>query len=272
VVKIPHFSKREKGGEDALAVHEGMVCVADGVGGWNEMGVDPAKYSNELCLNIKKEFLKTGHQTYSQLKKIFSEACYQTKSQGSCTFAMCTLDLEKEYLHTLNLGDSGYMLIRGKGAGSEVKTPNKSLNNILNKNNQNNKESDTFDVLFRSEEQQHSFNFPYQVGTNGDSPEEADVKVHKFQENDILILGTDGLWDNLYDIQILNIIKPFFNLNSKLQDPTTVAEMIGQTCERISRDERYKSPFCMRSGGIYLGGKPDDITVIVAQIVRNEMI
>jgi len=23
--------------------------VADGVGGWNEVGIDPAKYSKELC-------------------------------------------------------------------------------------------------------------------------------------------------------------------------------------------------------------------------------
>ena len=33
VVKIPHDSKKDKGGEDAYAVHDGMICVADGVGG-----------------------------------------------------------------------------------------------------------------------------------------------------------------------------------------------------------------------------------------------
>ena len=26
-----------------------VLAVADGVGGWNEVGVDPAKYSRELC-------------------------------------------------------------------------------------------------------------------------------------------------------------------------------------------------------------------------------
>jgi protein phosphatase PTC7 len=273
-IKIPHYSKRDKGGEDALATHEGMLAVADGVGGWNEVGVDPAKYSNELCANIKREFLKSGHQNYAHLKKIFIEAVNQTRAMGSCTFVMCTLDLEKEYLHALNMGDSGYMLVRGKSQNENI-TPNKALNSILNKNNptQNNKISEIFDIIARSEEQQHSFNFPYQVGSQGDDPNQSETFIHNFKENDILILATDGLWDNLYEYQILNILQRFYNpTTNKLQDPNIVAKQIGEYCERISLDERWKSPFCMRSGGLYLGGKPDDITIIVAQIVRNEII
>ena len=63
---IPHPSKRDKGGEDAYYVNEkfyniskfmrinfiiilSILAVADGVGGWNEAGIDPAKYSKELC-------------------------------------------------------------------------------------------------------------------------------------------------------------------------------------------------------------------------------
>jgi len=26
-----------------------LLAVADGVGGWNDYGIDPAKYSRELC-------------------------------------------------------------------------------------------------------------------------------------------------------------------------------------------------------------------------------
>jgi protein phosphatase PTC7 len=264
-VKIPHFSKRDKGGEDALATHDGMLCVADGVGGWNEIGVDPSKYSKELCTNILKEYFKTGNNNYGNLKKIFSKAVENTHSQGSCTFCMCTLDLEKDYLHTLNMGDSGYMLIRSKDK-ENIQNPNKSLNKILSK------ESDTFDIVYKSEEQQHSFNFPYQVGTNGDDPQDAEVNVHKFKENDIIVLATDGLWDNLFELHILQILKPFYDISNKLKDLNVIAEMIGETCERYSRDERYKSPFSVRSRGLYLGGKPDDITIIVGQIVKNDLI
>ena len=45
----PHPSKVQKGGEDAYYANEGCLAVADGVGGWNEVGVDPSNYSRELC-------------------------------------------------------------------------------------------------------------------------------------------------------------------------------------------------------------------------------
>lgn len=45
----PHYSKKEKGGEDAATVTQNVIAVADGVGGWAESGVDPAKFSKNLC-------------------------------------------------------------------------------------------------------------------------------------------------------------------------------------------------------------------------------
>ena len=48
----PHPEKRDKGGEDAATVTESFIALADGVGGWAESGIDPAKYSRQLCKNI----------------------------------------------------------------------------------------------------------------------------------------------------------------------------------------------------------------------------
>ena len=48
----PHPAKREKGGEDAATITENFIALADGVGGWADSGVDPAKYSRQLCKNI----------------------------------------------------------------------------------------------------------------------------------------------------------------------------------------------------------------------------
>lgn len=42
---IPHFKKREKGGEDAWFVEEDMMVVADGVGGWEAHGYDSGLFS-----------------------------------------------------------------------------------------------------------------------------------------------------------------------------------------------------------------------------------
>jgi protein phosphatase PTC7 len=45
----PHHQKKHKGGEDACALADNMLAVADGVGGWAESGIDPAIYSKRLC-------------------------------------------------------------------------------------------------------------------------------------------------------------------------------------------------------------------------------
>ena len=45
---IPHPAKQEKGGEDAYFIAEHCLGVADGVGGWAEIGVDPGLYSSQL--------------------------------------------------------------------------------------------------------------------------------------------------------------------------------------------------------------------------------
>ena len=57
VCMIPHIDKRAKGGEDAFLVTKDAACiaVADGVGGWNSKGVDPALFSNELTRRFKNK-------------------------------------------------------------------------------------------------------------------------------------------------------------------------------------------------------------------------
>jgi len=47
---LPHVKKKAKGGEDAYVISPdlSMVAMADGVGGWNRKGIDPALFSNEL--------------------------------------------------------------------------------------------------------------------------------------------------------------------------------------------------------------------------------
>lgn len=153
------------------------------------------------------------------------------------------LDSQGNYLHTANLGDSGYLLLRQSG----------------------------YDLvtLYRSKEQTHGFNFPFQVGVGGDDPAKADIQVHQIQNNDILVVGTDGLFDNLYDNQIIEVIKPFIQNSSSLLDPEIVAEMIAKQAETLSFDTKWMSPFAKNAYDNYYdfrGGKHDDVTVIVSQI------
>lgn len=82
-----------------------------------------------------------------------------------------------------------------------------------------------------------------------------------------MILGSDGLWDNLFDIKIIDLIRPFLRDRDDLQDPQLIAEIIAQEAERFSNNTHYISPFAKSAREHYYdysGGKPDDITVIVA--------
>jgi serine/threonine protein phosphatase PrpC len=46
------------------------------------------------------------------------------------------------------------------------------------------------------------------------------------KEGDIFIMGTDGLWDNLYTVKILDILRPFIRSADILGDPELIAELI----------------------------------------------
>lgn len=97
----------------------------------------------------------------------------------------------------------------------------------------------------------------------------ADSVTHEVKHNDILIMGSDGLWDNLYDVKVIDLIRPFIRDTDELADPELVAEMIATEAEKLSYNQTYLSPFAKGAREYYYdykGGKPDDITVIVAQV------
>ena len=61
--------------------------------------------------------------------------------------------------------------------------------------------------VFESESQTYSFNFPKQCGTNCDLPFEAKDNEHEVLQNDIVVLASDGVLDNLFEKQIAACIK-----------------------------------------------------------------
>ena len=79
----------------------------------------------------------------------------KTKARGTSTFVMALMYEDEPFLKTLNLGDSGVMIVRPPS------DPKEDLS-----------------ILFRSKEQQYRFNHPYQCGTNYKPPTHADVHVH----------------------------------------------------------------------------------------------
>ena len=96
---------------------------------------------------------------------------------------MALLDEEDPYLRGLNFGDSGYILIRRNEQGEFAK-------------------------IFKSEEKQYRFNAPFQCGTGKPLPTNADVFLHRVRNNDVLLLASDGVFDNATEADILTCMKP----------------------------------------------------------------
>jgi len=232
---IPHPDKAHKMGEDACYCDDELLVVLDGVGGWNEVGVDPGLFSKQLVALIQEQDRR------QDLKSVLVEAVKQTTVKGSSTAVLARLD--DGVLKTCNLGDSGYAVFGVKG-GKQVQ------------------------LKFRSKEQQYEFDFPFQCGTNCDLPYEAQDNEHVLEPNDLIVLGSDGLFDNLYDEDVRVCLAPLVDRRyGDVQDPTQAAVCIARKAQRLSRDPAYFSPFAKAAkehGKHHEGGKVDDITVVVA--------
>lgn len=242
VLVRPHDEKVYKGGEDAFAASKTLLVVADGVGGWADHGVDPGLFSKQLCKDIQAIY---DTDNMKPLKEILCEAVKLNKNTGSSTCVLASLNPQTALLKTTNLGDSGYILFKVN-------------------------EKDEVEQVFKSKEQQYRFNFPYQCGTDCDPPTKAFDTEHQMSPSDIIVMGSDGLFDNVFDKDFKPCIqKQIIRENgfAKMQSPQEAAECLGEFAYRKSKDRRYESPFSVgakKAGLWHNSGKEDDITVIVA--------
>ncbi|XP_062094002.1 probable protein phosphatase 2C 55 [Humulus lupulus] len=234
VCECYYIPKDEIIGEDAHFVCEDkqIIGVADGIGGWAKRGIDAGEYARQLmnrCINAIVD------NDITHPRQILEEAFManaKANIQGSST--ACILRLNNGVLHAVNVGDSGFMLFR------------------------NNK------FIYRSPTQQWRFNAPYQLGNSRDTPECAvEVKIAVIP-GDIIILGTDGLFDNMFVSDIEEVLRTPPNLSD--------AFWLAEYSRHYSLKKDRKSPFseaATKAGQPCTGGKFDDITVIVARIVSQ---
>ena len=89
------------------------------------------------------------------------------------------------------------------------------------------------------------------------------------EAGDILIVGTDGLFDNMFENQIKDVAE---KSTEEGIDPAQVARAVAESAYQISLDKNATTPFMLassKSNRHRSGGKVDDITVIVAHIVHD---
>jgi protein phosphatase PTC7 len=202
--KTPHKMQNAKNkdkpncGEDAYfilkndqhSIHEKRLIsamgVADGVGGYAEIGVDPSLMAWQVMDNVKQRFEECNKSTdpqehdliedpreilYQAYQRILTEKQVKAGGTTACVVSIFT-NQDVLNLQYANLGDSAFMVVR------------------------NDK------ILFRSKDQTHQFNTPYQLSVplrgEGnhllDDPRDAGSfppgQLLKLEQGDYIIMGT----------------------------------------------------------------------------------
>ncbi|CAJ1027882.1 hypothetical protein, conserved [Leishmania lindenbergi] len=160
-------------------------------------------------------------------------------------------------------------------------------------------------VRYVTEEQAHQLDYPYQLGTGSkDMPKDGVRLLIPVEKGDVVVMGTDGIFDNLYPHRIAELLWPHvervlrqhgylqalsgeaektpasfmsyaanLNLRTLLDDMMAALEMAANAiivdATTVSRDVRCNSPYaskCIENGALFEGGKPDDMTLLISVI------
>lgn len=110
----------------------------------------------------------------------------------------------------------------------------------------------------------------------GQTYQDAMVCSIELMEGDTIVMGSDGLFDNVFDHEIVSTI-------SRFKDAAEAAKALADLASSHSKDINFDSPYSMeaRSRGFDVplwkkilgkkltGGKLDDVTVIVGHVVSS---
>ncbi|RWW88543.1 hypothetical protein BHE74_00002583 [Ensete ventricosum] len=188
---LPHPNKEETGGEDAhfICVNEQVIGVADGVGGWADLGVDAGQYARELMSNSVNAIQEEPKGSVDPAR-VLDKAYSITKARGSSTACIIALT------------DQVFTFLVASG--------------------------------------------------------------------DVIIAGTDGLFDNLYNNEITAVV---VHATRAGLGPQVTAQKIAALARQRALDKNRQTPFstaAQDAGYRYHGGKLDDITVVVSYVTASD--
>jgi protein phosphatase PTC7 len=147
-------------------------------------------------------------------------------------------------------------------------------------------------IVYESPSQQHYFNCPYQLTVVPDTypnrdelvtdmPKDADTKSFFLKDGDLILLATDGYFDNMYSEETLELINngmsPILENNQDNELVTATIRGLAKTltdrARRLSLNPKRLSPWAKAAqahGSNYRGGKVDDITCIVTLVCHKK--
>jgi len=261
--------------EDACFTGPSSVGVADGVGSignYASYGCSAADYAQELMALASADLHRDGDASRTTPRLAPDEramAAIAAAEHGASTYGASTITvahLDGSCLGVASLGDSGFMLLRRADAGPEGGAA-----------------PGAFEIFTRSTEQQHGWNFPFQLlrvpaplkrklSRKLDTADDCQRYSVSVRPGDLLLFYSDGFSDNLYEHEILEAVEGLTSCaHGRPADPCELARELALLARARSLDPSAHVPFedgALKQAGLVLeGGKVDDITVVAAWVV-----
>lgn len=213
---LPHVAKRYRGGEDASFTSSHILSVFDGVSSWfKEDDIDAGDYAFVLAKLLEHRMQDQTYDALVHLKAIFE----QNGWAGSSTACIVCLNPTTNMLHIAHIGDCAVMLFReGK-------------------------------LRYKTKALRHDESTPFQLGNDSksDKPERAVCYNWPCVNEDILIVASDGLTDNLHKTQIEEAVQSTLQAHQACLVPRKLAWNLG---DKAKKD----------------GSHRDDITIVAARV------
>ncbi|TPP46074.1 hypothetical protein CGC20_32790 [Leishmania donovani] len=328
--------KAERGGEDAFLSLSNVQAVLDGVSWWKENAdLNAGLYSAALarCMYeyVEDELLGDAPASSFRLLERGYESCKHSDVLGTCTALVATLqepqeDIQSKDHYEVVLLDGPSLPIESASdsdaAATRVKMTTDLHQAFARFQRTDGAENYLLDVVYVgdctmmlirngrvcyvTEEQAHQLDYPYQLGTgSNDTPKDGVRLLIPVEKGDVVVMGTDGVFDNLYPNRIAELIWPHLervfcqhgylqalggaatakasansvsyvknrNLRTLLDDIMAALDMSANAVMvdaiAVSRDVRCDSPYaskCIENGALFEGGKPDDMTLLISVI------
>jgi len=231
---LPHPEKVAWGGEDTILCKGRTFGIFDGVSGAEKLEGLPL-YSVTLAKQLNEIVGTKGLPIKKIIDCLQRAGDYASLTSTGASTALLASIREDGFLNALNLGDSTLLVIRD---GS---------------------------IVEKTKEIVHYFDCPYQLAEDSpDKPEYGTKLKVKLMAGDIVVMGSDGIFDNLSDQNVCEIVIS--------TTPENIVQSIINESRKKSLDKTIKTPYSLqakRNGyegyedGI--GGKVDDISGIVVQ-------
>jgi protein phosphatase PTC7 len=235
-VVLPHPQKVSWGGEDAVFVKGRTFGVFDGVSGADKLDGIPL-FSYTLADEMKRMLNDEGVTIKQIIDSLNDAADFANRAATGASTAVVGAIGKDGFLRVLNIGDSACLVVRGDK------------------------------VIARTKEIVHYFDCPYQFSE--DSPDRAQDGTRLNFEvlpGDVVIMGSDGVFDNLDDKRIVDEIR------ASPERATVIARRIVDLSRQVSLDDDAPTPYAKlakRNGfedfQTGRGGKLDDVSCVVVR-------